>query len=110
MTRTRTRLRRNPAEYRQQLGDVADVLEGALSAPRSTHSLLTLALMCDIWGPSTTDRDPADVFAIQSEIATGHCRPASGGKISAGEKLLWQATSDLVAYNLYICAAGPACF
>jgi tetratricopeptide (TPR) repeat protein len=55
-----------------------------------------------LWG-QTYDRDLADVFAIQSEIAQKVAQQLHA-KISAGEKAAIEEppTSDLVAYDLYV--------
>ena len=71
---------RNLREIGQQLG-VAHVVEG--SVQRAANKVRVNAQLIDartdahLWA-QTYDRDLADVFAIQSEIAKGDCRSVAG--------------------------------
>ena len=71
---------RNLREIGQQLG-VAHVVEG--SVQRAANKVRVNAQLIDartdahLWA-QTYDRDLADVFAIQSEIAKADCRPVAG--------------------------------
>jgi TolB-like protein/class 3 adenylate cyclase/Flp pilus assembly protein TadD len=96
---------RNLREIGQQLG-VAHVLEG--SAQRVGGKVRVNAQLVDtrtdkhLWGQSY-DRDLADVFAIQSEIAQ-KITDQLEAKISPREKaaIEEQPTKDLAAYDLYL--------
>jgi TolB-like protein/Flp pilus assembly protein TadD len=99
---------RNLREIGQQLG-VAHVLEG--SVQRSANRVRLTAQLVDartdahLWA-ETYDRDLADVFAIQSEIAktiADHLQ----ARLSPTEKtaIEQRPTSDLAAFELYIRAA-----
>ena len=96
---------RNLREIGQQLG-VANVLEG--SVQRAGNRVRVNAQLVDtrtdkhLWAQSY-DRDLADVFAIQSEIAQKIAEQLEA-KISPREKaaIEEQPTRDLAAYDLYV--------
>jgi TolB-like protein/class 3 adenylate cyclase/Flp pilus assembly protein TadD len=96
---------RNLREIGQQLG-VANVLEG--SVQRSGNRVRVNAQLVDartdqhLWA-QTYDRDLADVFAIQSEIAKTIADQLQA-KLSPSEKsaISERPTSDLTAYDLYL--------
>jgi TolB-like protein/class 3 adenylate cyclase len=96
---------RNVREIGQQLG-VAHVLEG--NVQRAGGKVRVNAQLVDtrtdkhLWG-QTYDRDLADVFAIQSEIAQKIADQLEA-KISPREKaaIAEQPTKDLAAYDLYV--------
>ena len=95
---------RNLREIGQQLG-VANVLEG--SVQRSGNRVRVNAQLVDtrtdghLWG-QTYDRDLADVFAIQSEIAKTIADQLRA-KLSPSEKNAIERppTSDITAFDLY---------
>ncbi|MGC2354365.1 MAG: FlgO family outer membrane protein [Candidatus Udaeobacter sp.] len=96
---------RNLREIAQQLG-VAHVLEGSVQRTgnrvRVTAQLIDARTDTHLWA-DRYDRDLADVFAIQSEIAktiADHLQ----AKISPSEKAAIEKvpTSDLAAYDLYL--------
>ena len=95
---------RNVREIGKQLG-VAHVVEG--SVQRSGNRVRVNAQLIDarshrqLWG-QTYDRDLADVFAIQSEIATSIAGQLQT-KLSPSEKnAIEQApTNDITAFELY---------
>jgi TolB-like protein/Flp pilus assembly protein TadD len=95
---------RNLREIAQQLG-VAHVLEG--SVQRAANKVRVSAQLIDartdahLWGQSY-DRDLADVFAIQSEIAKAIADQLQA-KLSPNEKAAIEKppTSDLAAFDLY---------
>src|ERR1700730_10091692 len=95
---------RNLREIAQQLG-VANVVEG--SVQRSGNRLRVDAQLVDartdahLWA-QTYDRDLADVFAIQSEIARAIADQLQA-KLSANEKKAIEQppTTDLAAFDLY---------
>jgi TolB-like protein/class 3 adenylate cyclase/Flp pilus assembly protein TadD len=95
---------RNLREIAQQLG-VANVVEG--SVQRSGNRVRVNAQLLDartdrqLWA-QTYDRDLADVFAIQSEIATAIAEQLQA-KLSPGEKTVIQRppTGDISAFDLY---------
>jgi TolB-like protein/class 3 adenylate cyclase/Flp pilus assembly protein TadD len=96
---------RNLREVAQQLG-VAHIVEG--SVQRSGNRVRVNAQLVDartdahLWG-QTYDRDLADIFAIQSEIAQKIADQLQA-KLSPKEKSAineWP-TSDLAAYDLYL--------
>lgn len=95
---------RNLREIGQQLG-VANVLEG--SVQRSGNRVRVNAQLVDtrtdghLWG-QTYDRDLADVFAIQSEIAKTIADQLQA-KLSPSEKNAIERppTSDITAFDLY---------
>jgi TolB-like protein/class 3 adenylate cyclase/Tfp pilus assembly protein PilF len=95
---------RNLREISQQLG-VAHVVEG--SVQRSANRVRVNAQLVDartdrqLWA-QTYDRDLADVFAIQSEIATAIARQLQA-KLSPSEKsaIKLPPTSDITAFELY---------
>jgi serine/threonine protein kinase/tetratricopeptide (TPR) repeat protein len=96
---------RNLREIGQQLG-VAHVLEG--SVQRSNKRVRVMAQLVDarndahLWA-QTYDRDLADIFAIQSEIAKTIADQLQA-KLSSTEKIAIDErhTSDLHAYDLYL--------
>src|SRR5262249_3287058 len=96
---------RNLREIAQQLG-VANVVEG--SVQRSGNRVRVNAQLIDarndphLWA-QTYDRDLADVFAIQSEIARAIADQLQA-KLSPSEKAAIETppTTDLVAYDLYV--------
>jgi TolB-like protein/class 3 adenylate cyclase/Flp pilus assembly protein TadD len=104
----RDRAARNLREIGQQLG-VAHVLEG--SVQRAAGKIRVNAQLIDarsdahLWA-QTYDRDLADVFAIQSEIARTIAEQLQA-KLSPKEEAVIDAkpTKDLVAYDLYLKAA-----
>ena len=95
---------RNVREIAQQLG-VANVVEG--SVQRSGNRVRVNAQLVDartdahLWA-QTYDRDLADVFAIQSEIAKAIADQLQA-KLSPNEKKAIEqpATTDLAAFDLY---------
>jgi len=95
---------RNLREVGQQLG-VAHLLEG--SVQRSANKIRVNAQLIDtrtdahIWA-ETYDRDLADVFAIQSEIAKAIADQLQA-KLSPNEKKAIEQppTTDLAAFDLY---------
>ena len=95
---------RNLREIGQQLG-VAHLLEG--SVQRSGNKVRVIAQLIDsrndahLWG-QTYDRDLADVFAIQSEIATSIARELQA-KLSPGEQtaIAQAPTNNITAFELY---------
>ena len=95
---------RNLREIAQQLG-VAHVFEG--SVQRAANKVRVSAQLIDartdahLWG-QTYDRDLADVFAIQSEIAKAIADQLQA-KLSPNEKAAIEKppTSDLAAFDLY---------
>jgi TolB-like protein/Tfp pilus assembly protein PilF len=106
---------RNLREIGQQLG-VAHVLEG--SVQRAANRVRVMAQLIDartdahLWA-QTYDRDLADVFAIQSEIAKTIADQLQA-KLSPAEKaaIEQRPTADLAAFDLYVRAtalidAGP---
>src|SRR5438552_3336855 len=96
---------RNLREIGQQLG-VAHVLEGsvqrAVNRVRVTAQLIDARTDAHLWA-ETYDRDLADVFAIQSDIAV-QIADQLQAKLSPKEKsaITKRPTSDLVAYDLYL--------
>src|SRR5205814_5399854 len=100
---------RNLREIGQQLG-VAHVLEG--NVQRAGGKVRVNAQLVDtrtdkhLWG-QTYDRDLADVFAIQSEIAQKIADQLEA-KISPREKaaIEEQPTKDLAVYDLYVRATA----
>lgn len=97
--------KRNLREIASALG-VAHVLEG--SVQRSANRVRVIAQLIDarsdkhLWA-ETYDRDLADVFAIQSEIAKTIAQQLHA-KISPAEKSSIEkaSTADLAAYDLYL--------
>jgi TolB-like protein/Tfp pilus assembly protein PilF len=95
---------RNLREIAQQLG-VAHVVEG--SVQRAANKVRVIAQLIDarndahLWA-QTYDRDLADVFAIQSEIAKGIADQLQA-KLSPAEKsaIEQRPTSDIAAFELY---------
>jgi TolB-like protein/Tfp pilus assembly protein PilF len=100
----RSGIARNLREIGEQLG-VAHVLEG--SVQRSGNRVRVNAQLVDartdrhLWG-QTYDRDLADVFVIQSEIAKTIADQLQA-KLSPGEKTAIERppTSDISAFDLY---------
>ena len=96
---------RNLREIARQLG-VAHVLEG--SVQRTANRIRVSAQLIDartdghLWAEHY-DRDLADVFAVQSEIATAIVAQLRT-KLSPAEKnaIEEKPTTDLVAYDLYL--------
>jgi serine/threonine-protein kinase len=96
---------RNLLEISRQLG-IAHVVEG--SVQRSGNRVRVNARLVDargdrqLWGQSY-DRDLADIFAIQSEIAKSIANQLQA-KLSVGEQAAIEElpTRDLVAHDLYI--------
>jgi len=96
---------RNLREIAQQLG-VANVVEG--SVQRSGNRVRVNTQLVDartdrhLWA-QTYDRDLADVFVIQSEIAKAIADQLQA-RLSPGEKAAIEQppTSDLAAFDLYI--------
>jgi serine/threonine-protein kinase len=101
----KSRVARNLLEISQQLG-VAHVVEGAVQ--RSGNRVRVNAQLLDartdrhLWA-QTFDRDLADVFAIQSEIANKIADQLQA-KISLSEKVAIEKppTTDLGAYDFYM--------
>jgi TolB-like protein/Tfp pilus assembly protein PilF len=97
-------LARNLREIGQQLG-VAHVVEG--SVQRAANKVRVIAQLIDarndahLWA-QTYDRDLADVFAIQSEIAKAIADQLQA-KLSPNEKKAIEQppTTDLAAFDLY---------
>src|SRR5882672_5059695 len=95
---------RNLREIAQQLG-VAHVVEG--SVQRAGNKVRVIAQLIDarndahLWA-QTYDRDLADVFAIQSEIAKSIADHLQA-KLSPAEKsaIEQKPTSDLAAFDQY---------
>jgi TolB-like protein/Tfp pilus assembly protein PilF len=96
---------RNLREIGKQLG-VAHLLEGnvqrAGSKVRVNAQLIDTRTDAHLWA-NTYDRDLADIFAIQSEIAQAIADQLQA-KLSPTEKsaINERPTSDLVAYDLYL--------
>jgi TolB-like protein/Tfp pilus assembly protein PilF len=95
---------RNLREIGQQLG-VAHLLEG--SVQRAANKIRVNAQLIDTWTDAhlwaqTYDRDLADVFAIQSEIAKAIAEQLQA-KLSPNEKkaIEQSPTTDLAAFDLY---------
>ena len=101
----KTRVARNLREIGQQLG-VAHVVEG--SVQRAANKIRVNAQLIDarndahLWA-QTYDRDLADVFAIQSEIAKAIADQLQA-KLSPNEKKAIERppTRDLAAFDLYL--------
>jgi len=100
---------RNLREIGQQLG-VAHVLEG--SVQRAANRVRVMAQLIDartdahLWA-QTYDRDLADVFAIQSEIAKTIADQLQA-RLSPAEKaaIEQRPTADLAAFDLYVRATA----
>jgi TolB-like protein/Tfp pilus assembly protein PilF len=96
---------RNLREIAQQLG-VAHVLEGSVQRAggrvRVSAQLIDARSDTHLWA-ERYDRDLADVFAIESEVA-GKIVEQLQAKISPSEKaaIEQKPTADLAAYDLYI--------
>jgi len=101
----KTGAQRNLREIGQQLG-VAHLLEGsvqrAANKVRVTAQLINARTDTHLWA-QTYDRDLADVFAIQSEIAKSIADQLRA-KILPREKLAIEETptKDMAAYDLYV--------
>jgi len=102
--RYRTGVPRDLREIGQQLG-VAHVVEG--SVQRSGDRVRVIAQLIDartdahLWG-KTYDRKLADVFAIQSEIATSIARELQASLSPNIKAAIEQPpTTDVVAFDLY---------
>src|SRR5436190_3015285 len=101
----KTGLQRNLREIGQQLG-VAHLLEGsvqrAANRVRVNAQLIDARTDAHLWA-QTYDRDLADVFAIQSELAEQIVSQLKA-KLSPEEKaaIEQKPTADLAAYDLYI--------
>src|SRR5256886_2344676 len=95
---------RNLREISQQLG-VANVVEGTVqrvgNRVRENAQLIDARTDKQLWG-QVYDRDLADVFAIQSEIAKTIADQLQA-KLSPGEKSAIERpeTSDITAFDLY---------
>src|ERR1700682_451502 len=100
----RSGIARNLREIGEQLR-VAHVLEGSVQRAgnrvRVNAQLVDARTDRDLWA-QTCDRDLADVFAIQSEIAKTIADQLQA-KLSPGEKTAIERppTTDLVAFDLY---------
>src|SRR5438128_538981 len=100
----KTGLQRNLREIGQQLG-VAHLLEGsvqrAANRVRVNAQLIDARTDAHLWA-QTYDRDLADVFAIQSEIAKAIADQLQA-KLSPNEKAAIEKppTTDLAAFDLY---------
>jgi TolB-like protein/class 3 adenylate cyclase/Tfp pilus assembly protein PilF len=100
----RSGVARNLREIGQQLG-VAHLVEGSVQRAgnrvRVNAQLLDARTDRQLWA-QTYDRDLADVFAIQSEIATAIADQLQA-KLSPGEKSLIQRppTDNITAFDLY---------
>jgi len=96
---------RNLREIGQQLG-VAHLLEGsvqrAANRVRVNAQLIDARTDAHLWA-QTYDRDLADVFAIQSEIAKAIAEQLQA-RLSPNEKaaIEQRPTADLAAYDLYV--------
>jgi len=107
----RSRTSRNVREIGKQLG-VAHLLEG--SVQRAAGKVRVIAELIDtrndahLWA-QTYDRDLADVFAIQSDIAKSIADQLKA-RLSPAEKvaITTPPTSDVTAYDLFIRAQGLA--
>jgi TolB-like protein len=101
----KTRGKRNLREIGQQLG-VAHVLEGSVQSAgnrvRVNAQLIDARTDAHLWA-QTYDRDLADVFAIQSEIAKTIAEQLKV-ELSLQEKGAMETppTTDFVAYELYL--------
>src|SRR5437016_7690034 len=100
----KSRVARNLREIGQQLG-VAHVVEGSVQRSgnrvRVNAQLLDARTDAHLWA-QTYDRDLADVFAIQSEIAKAIADQLQA-KLSPNEKKAIEQppTTDLAAFDLY---------
>jgi TolB-like protein len=100
----KTDVQRNPREIGQQLG-VAFLLEGrvqrAANRVRVNAQLIDSRNGANVWA-QTYDRDLADVFAIQSEIAKTIAGQLQA-KLSPAEKnaIEQRPTDDLIAFDQY---------
>src|SRR5437773_521578 len=96
---------RNLREIGQQLG-VAHVLEGSVQRAggkvRVNAQLIDARTDNHLWA-QTYDRDLADVFAIETEVAQAIANELQA-KLSASEKasIEEKPTQDLVAYDFYV--------
>jgi TolB-like protein/Tfp pilus assembly protein PilF len=100
----KTGAKRNLREIGQQLG-VTHILEGAVQRAggkvRVIAQLIDVRTDAHVWA-QTYDRDLADIFAIQSEIAKAIADQLEA-KLSPNEKKAIEQppTSDLTAFELY---------
>jgi TolB-like protein/Tfp pilus assembly protein PilF len=100
----KSRVARNLREVAQQLG-VANVVEGSVQRSgnrvRVNVQLVDARTDAHVWA-QTYDRDLADVFAIQSEIAKAIADQLQA-KLSPNEKKTIEQppTTDLAAFDLY---------
>ena len=100
---------RNLREIGQQLG-VAHVLEGSVQRAgtkvRVSAQLIDARTDRHVWA-ETYDRELADVFAIETELAQAIASELQA-KLSASEKASVEEkpTQDLVAYDLYVRAVS----
>lgn len=100
---------RNLREIGQELG-VANILEGSVRRAggkvRVTAQLIEMRTNTHLWA-ETYDRDLADVFAIQSDIAQ-RIATALQAKLAPEEKVRLDArpTTNSEAYVLYLTARG----
>ena len=100
---------RNLREIGQQLG-VAHVLEGSVQRAggkvRVNAQLIDARTDNHLWA-QTYDRDLADVFAIETEVAQAIANELQA-KLSASEKasIEEKPTQDLVAYDFYVRAVS----
>jgi TolB-like protein/class 3 adenylate cyclase len=96
--------RRNVREIAQQLG-VANILEGTVQRVgdhvRVSAQLIDARTDAHLWGEHY-DRDVADVFAVESEVAQKIVATLRA-KLSPGEKAAIEehSTTDLIAFELY---------
>ena len=101
----KTALQRNIREIAKQLG-VAHILEGTVQAAanrvRVTVQLIDARTDNHVWGEHY-DRDLADVFAVESEVAEKIVAQLKS-KLSPQEKaaIEQRPTADLAAYDLYL--------
>src|SRR4026208_1285423 len=100
----KTGLQRNLREIGQQLG-VAHLLEGsdqrAANRVRGTAQLIDARTDAHLWA-QTYDRDLADVFAIQSEIAKAIADHLQARLLPNAKAAIEKApTTDLAAFDLY---------
>jgi serine/threonine protein kinase len=100
----KSRVARDLRKIGQQLG-VARVVEGTVQRAgnrvRVNAQLIDVSTNRELWG-QTYDRDLADVFAIQSEIATSIARQLQASLSVLEKTAIEQApTNDVTAFELY---------
>src|SRR5205814_6287167 len=105
VTQYRNMALRNLREIGQQLG-VAHLLEGSVqriaNKVRINAQLIDARTDAHLWA-QTYDRDLADVFAIQTEIAEAITKQLQAHLSSSEKAQIAQApTTDPVAYDLYL--------